>query len=232
EMADLGRSMVAMQDAMEGFTAAQAEIAQKHDEGEIDHVIPSDRFEGAYREMADQVNALAKSHIDAVHQVADYAADYARGDLSRDFPVLPGKKVVTTEAVAAIKANMQAATGAIAELVEAARSGDFGRRGDPDRFEFTYREMIEQLNELMSSADSGLDQVDAVLSAISQGDLTQRADTALPGKFGRLASNANQTVEQLTRIVTQIRSGSDAINAAASEIAAGNRDLSSRTEQQ
>ncbi|WP_238345971.1 methyl-accepting chemotaxis protein, partial [Luteimonas saliphila] len=43
---------------------------------------------------------------------------------------------------------------------------------------------------------------------------------------------ANRTVDRLADIVGQIRTGSDAINSAASEIAAGNDDLSRRTEQQ
>src|SRR5690606_24940726 len=52
------------------------------------------------------------------------------------------------------------------------------------------------------------------------------------GQFGELAADANRTVEKLAEIVGQIRQGSDAMNAAAGEIAAGNNDLSRRTEQQ
>src|SRR5690606_27771605 len=72
----------------------------------------------------------------------------------------------------------------------------------------------------------------SLLSAVADGDLSQRIDTRLEGRFATLRDDANRTVERLAEIVSQIRQGSDAINASASEIAAGNDDLSRRTEQQ
>jgi len=232
EISALLRSMKEMQSELQAFAEAQAEISRQHEAGEVDHRIPADRFPGAYGRMAAQVNALVESHIEAVLSVSAFVADYARGDLSRDFPELPGKKVVTTRAVAAIKANMQATNEAVAELVEAANAGDFSRRGDAARFEYTYREVIESLNRLMAGADRGLRQVSSVMNAVAEGDLQRRADETLPGQFGELAADANRTVEKLAEIVGQIRQGSDAMNAAAGEIAAGNNDLSRRTEQQ
>ncbi len=71
-----------------------------------------------------------------------------------------------------------------------------------------------------------------VLSALAQGDLTERIDSHYDGKFGALKNDANTTVDQLTLIVSQIKQASDTINTAAAEIAAGNQDLSSRTEEQ
>src|SRR5690606_36678190 len=67
---------------------------------------------------------------------------------------------------------------------------------------------------------------------VTDGDLSRRVDAGLPGRFGEVAGDANRTVERLAEVVNHIRSGSDAINASASEIAAGNDDLSRRTEQQ
>jgi len=50
--------------------------------------------------------------------------------------------------------------------------------------------------------------------------------------FARMSVDANETVERLAQIVGGIREGSDAIGSAAAEIAAGNEDLSRRTEAQ
>src|SRR5690606_39517356 len=84
----------------------------------------------------------------------------------------------------------------------------------------------------MAATDAGLGELGSLLSAVADGDLSQRIDTRLEGRFAGVAADANRTVERLTEIVGQIRHGSDAINASASEIAAGNDDLSRRTEQQ
>jgi methyl-accepting chemotaxis protein len=75
-------------------------------------------------------------------------------------------------------------------------------------------------------------EVQTVLGALSQGDLTQRMEGTYSGDFARMQSDANATVEQLTQIITQIKTATDTINVAAREIASGNTDLSARTEQQ
>jgi methyl-accepting chemotaxis protein len=182
--------------------------------------------------MAAQVNALVAAHIAVQLQVVDMVGAYARGDLSRDLERLPGKKAQFTEAVDGVKAGLESVMAEMGSLVDSAVAGDFSHRGNATRFEFAYRDMVENLNLLMQSADRGITEVGTLLGAVADGDLTREADTGLPGQFGRLAADANGTVRKLAEVVAQIRGGSDAINASASEIAAGNDDLSRRTEQQ
>jgi methyl-accepting chemotaxis protein len=235
DKSEIGRLADAMRDmvgVLRSYAGAQGEMFDQHELGEIDHRIPVDRFPGAYARMAEQTNALVASHIDAILHILDVVAAYGRGDLSRDVDRMPGKKAEAAAAVDAVKAGMQAVNAEIKHLVDAAVAGDFSQRGDAARFAHFYRELIESLNMLMATADDGLAEVGSVLSAMAEGDLSRRIDTALPGRFGQLAGNANRTVEQLTAIVGQIRSGSESINTAAAEIASGNDDLSQRTEQQ
>src|SRR5690606_32400982 len=179
-----------------------------------------------------QVNALVAAHIAVQLQVVDMVGAYARGDLSRDLERLPGKKAQFTEAVDGVKAGLESVMAEMGSLVDSAVAGDFSHRGNATRFEFAYRDMVENLNLLMQSADRGITEVGTLLGAVADGDLTREADTGLPGQFGRLAADANGTVRKLAEVVAQIRGGSDAINASASEIAAGNDDPSRRTEQQ
>ncbi|RPE80835.1 methyl-accepting chemotaxis protein-1 (serine sensor receptor), partial [Vulcaniibacterium tengchongense] len=232
EAGRLLRSMAAMQQALQRFVEAQGEIARRHDAGEIDYRIAANDFPGEYGRMAEQINTLVGSHIALKMRVIDVVAAYARGDLSQDIERLPGQKARITEAVDAVKAGMIAVNAEIKALVDAAVAGDFSRRGDAAHFRFVYREVIEGLNRLMATADGGLSEIGALLAAVTAGDLGRRIEVGLPGQFGRLADDANRTVDQLALIVGQIREGSDAISAAAAEIAAGNGDLSQRTEQQ
>ena len=232
EVALLLGSMRTMQQALQHFSAAQADIARQHADGEIDHRIPASEFPGAFGRMAEAVNALVDAHLQTVVEINGLVDEYARGDLSRDFPPMPGKQARIKQAMDAVKANMVSVTGEIQRLVDAAMRGDFSQRGDAQHFAFVYRDMLTSLNGLMASADRGIEEVGEVLTAMARGDLGRRADIDLPGRFGQLAIDCNRTAEQITGIVGQIRSGSDAINSAASEIAAGNDDLSRRTEQQ
>ena len=232
EAGRLLRSMSQMQQALQRFAKAQGEMARRHDDGEIDFRIDNRELPGAYGEMAREINTLVDSHISVNTRAIEIVAAYGRGDLSMDMDRLPGQKARITEAVDAVKGGMQAVNAEIKTLVDAAVAGDFSRRGDADRFEFVYHDVVQGLNQLMNTAEGGLREVGSLLSAVADGDLNRRVEIDLPGQFGSLANDANRTVDQLAQIVGQIRQGSDAISAAAAEIAAGNNDLSQRTEQQ
>ncbi|MDG2518481.1 methyl-accepting chemotaxis protein [Lysobacter soli] len=232
EAGQLLRSMSQMQSTLQRFAQAQGEIARRHDEGDIDFRIDNRELPGAYGQMAGEINTLVDSHIQLNARAVGIVAAYARGDLSQDMDRLPAQKARITDAVDSVKHGMNAINAEIKTLVDAAVAGDFGRRGDASRFEFVYRDVVNSLNQLMSTADNGLNEVGSLLSAVADGDLNRRVEVELPGQFGRLANDANRTVDKLSDIVGQIREGSDAISSAAAEIAAGNNDLSQRTESQ
>jgi len=232
EAGQLLRSMSQMQLTLQRFAQAQGDIARRHDEGEIDFRIDGRDLPGAYGQMAGGINALVDSHIQLNARAIGIVAAYARGDLSQDMDRLPAQKARITDAVDSVKGGMNAINAEIKTLVDAAVAGDFSRRGDAARFQFAYRDVVNSLNQLMATADNGLNEVGALLSSVADGDLNRRVDVELPGQFGRLANDANRTVDKLSEIVSQIRQGSDAISSAAAEIAAGNNDLSQRTESQ
>ncbi|HZR35240.1 MAG TPA: methyl-accepting chemotaxis protein [Nevskia sp.] len=117
-------------------------------------------------------------------------------------------------------------------IVQAAADGDFSRRISVDGKDGFFRQLADSINQLLQTSGQGLDDVARVLTALAGGDLTQQMSGDYKGTFGKLKDDANSTIMQLTRIVGQIKQASDLIGTAASEIAAGNNDLSSRTEQQ
>ncbi|MDH5832443.1 MCP four helix bundle domain-containing protein, partial [Luteimonas kalidii] len=117
----------------------------------------------------------------------------------------------------------------VSRIVAAAASGDLSGRVRTDDKAGFLLQLAEQLNSLLDANAASLSQVSDVLSALAEGNLTTRMDGDFHGVFATMRDNANATMDRLSEIVGQIRSGSDAINAAASEIASGNSDLSRRT---
>src|SRR5690606_14682548 len=215
EIGDLTRAMRGMVTTLGQFATAQTQLEQQHEAGNIDFQMEAARFPGAYGRMAEGINSVVAAHVQVKMNAIRIVAQYARGDLAEDIERYPGQKARVTEAGDAVKAGMLAINAEIKSLVDAAVAGDFGRRGNARRFEFVYAELVEALNNLMATADHGLSEVGEVLSAVADGDLTRRIDTRLPGRFGDLANDTNRTVEHLTGIVGQIRTGSESINASA-----------------
>ena len=67
---------------------------------------------------------------------------------------------------------------------------------------------------------------------VAAGDLTGHIDDSARDETGQLLSALKEMNASLLGIVTEVRSGTDHITTSSSEIAAGNQDLSRRTEQQ
>ncbi len=232
EITELLRSMQKMSEVLKGFYAAQVEMKKQHDAGLIGYRITADRFSGSYGEMATATNDLVASHIAVQMKLVDVVTRYAQGDLSVDMEQLPGEKAKITEAMNGVKTSLQAINGEIKGLVEAAVAGDFTKRGDAARYYYEFKIMVDGLNQLMQTSETGLNEVARVLGALAQGDLTEKITNEYKGTFGQLKDDSNQTVAQLTSIVSQIKEATESIHTASSEIAQGNTDLSQRTEEQ
>ncbi|MBB4129258.1 methyl-accepting chemotaxis protein [Xanthomonas translucens] len=225
-------SMSSMQDQLRAVLAAQTEMAQRHDAGQISYRMDESVFPGDYGRMVRDSNGLVAAHIAVKMRLIQIMGRYAIGDLSEDMDRLPGEKAVLSATMDTVKQNLGAMNREIGQLADAAAAGDFSVRGDAQRFQYDFRAMVDSLNQLMATADSNLDALSTMLQAIAAGDLTTRMHGEFNGVFARMRDDANATAEQLASIVGGIQTAAVSINAAATEIAAGNDDLSRRTEQQ
>ncbi len=120
----------------------------------------------------------------------------------------------------------------VAAIVDASVAGDLSKRLDLQGKEGFILQLGVGINQLLETSENALNEVVRVLGALSHGDLTETISNDYQGTFGRLKDDSNTTVEKLKGIINQIKDATDSINAAAKEIAAGNNNLSHRTEEQ
>jgi methyl-accepting chemotaxis protein len=120
----------------------------------------------------------------------------------------------------------------MSQLVNAAAVGDLSHRINLEGKTDFFYDLGESINQMLVTTDSVISETVSALERIANGDMTHTIDTEYQGTYGVIKDNANLTVARLTDIVTQIKSVAGAINVSASEISAGNIDLSQRTEEQ
>ncbi|MEM6638359.1 MAG: methyl-accepting chemotaxis protein [Pseudomonadota bacterium] len=88
------------------------------------------------------------------------------------------------------------------------------------------------VNELLDVAQSVLGETMRVFAALAQGDLSETVRGEYAGDFEQLKHDANKTVERLLDVIQNISGAVTPLRSSAQEIAAGNENLSRRTEQQ
>ncbi|NUO85037.1 MAG: methyl-accepting chemotaxis protein [Cupriavidus sp.] len=85
---------------------------------------------------------------------------------------------------------------------------------------------------LARSIEAPLSEAVHIAETVAAGDLSQEFNTDRGGDFGRLLGGLGEMDDMLTDLVTRIRTATDSITDASHQIAAGNTDLSQRTEEQ
>jgi methyl-accepting chemotaxis protein len=86
---------------------------------------------------------------------------------------------------------------------------------------FLTRSIVRPLNEAVRVAEN-----------VAAGDLSTTIEVTSADETGKLMQALQHMNDNLLRIVTEVRTGTDTITTASSEITSGNLDLSARTEQQ
>ncbi|MFP3325324.1 hypothetical protein R0K05_19890, partial [Planococcus sp. SIMBA_160] len=91
-------------------------------------------------------------------------------------------------------------------------AGDFAVRGDADRFQYDFAQMVGDLDSMMAVNDRNLGKLSRLLRAIADGDLTHRMEGEFQGVFASMRDDADTTIERLTGIVGRIQAASGSIN--------------------
>ncbi|NOT12235.1 MAG: PAS domain S-box protein [Methylococcaceae bacterium] len=120
----------------------------------------------------------------------------------------------------------------VSRVVVSATQGDFNHRINEHDKSGIFLKLSQNINQLMDTSSSSLNDVVRVLNALSRGDLTEKITNDYAGTFKQLKDDSNATVESLKVLIGDIKVATDSINTAAKEIASGNHDLSQRTEEQ
>ena len=125
-----------------------------------------------------------------------------------------------------------AAEKEIGALVDAAAEGDFSKRIVVDGKDGFYAMLGKGMNELLHTSEQGLNDISELLEAFAAGDLTHRIERDYQGLLGKVSGNANQTAENLARVLGEVRAASDALTGAAGQVSATAQSLSQAASEQ
>jgi methyl-accepting chemotaxis protein len=117
-------------------------------------------------------------------------------------------------------------------IVQAASAGDFSRRLDADSKTGFFKTLSTGVNQLMQTSEQGLNDVAGLLAAFSEGNLTHRIERDYEGLFGKVKESGNQTADQLTRVLGEVRAAADALTGAANQVSATAQSLSQSASEQ
>ncbi|HSH96764.1 MAG: methyl-accepting chemotaxis protein [Methylophilaceae bacterium] len=216
------------------FIADMHEISQQHDLGNIDSRIDTNKFNGAYKEMAEGVNNMLIGYIELVDQAIDVVSAFGEGDFNKPLQIFPGKKEFINKAIEQVRSNLAALSEDTMILSNAARKGEIEIRAGVERHHGEFAKIIEGINETLDlivdpilTAKDAVNTINNAAQEISNGnnDLSKRTEIQASNleettaSMEELSSTVNQNSEntkkanQLANDATSIAlKGGDAVN--------------------
>jgi len=186
---------------------------------------------GGFASALKQLNAVAKTLSSTTTAITKLMNAMALGNFNEtvDINVEGEYKRAVDNAMQAMQA-MQSMLGDVGKVMGSVAQGDISQRVQAEG----HGDLGKLKDDINLSLDAlgSLNDISLIASALSEGDLTQTIDKDYPGTFGAVIAGMNGTVENLRGLVGEIKDSTISINTAAKEIAAGNNDLSHRTEEQ
>jgi methyl-accepting chemotaxis protein len=120
--------------------------------------------------------------------------------------------------------------GYVVDVMNAVGRGDFSVKvvsKDGDK-----SSMLHSVKTMVETAGASISDVQRVMKAVSEGDLTQTIDKSYEGAYGELKEYANETVLKLSMIIAEVNSAADALTGASEEVSTTAQSLSQAASEQ
>jgi methyl-accepting chemotaxis protein len=188
-------------DALNGLLNASAEMYRAQKAGDIDAFITVEQFQGAYREMAKDVNEAARLHINVVQKLLEVMGAYSEGDFSIVLDRLPGKQAVANQKTDLLRGNVTAMIAETASLAQAAVAGRLATRADGSKFSGDFRKIVEGFNETLDAVIKPLNVSAEYMDRISKGEIPPKITDVYNGDFNEIKNNLNNCIDGLGGLV-------------------------------
>ncbi len=142
------------------------------------------------------VRSLSRSIRTAVQM----AKRIAKGDLKR---TSEGEQDELSEAFEQVRVSVQDLITETDRLVSAVRRGDLSERGQTDRFEGRWKELVSGVNQLIEEFVAPIQLSSSYILRISQGDIPPRIEKEFSGDFNQIKESLNTCVDVMNGLLEE-----------------------------
>jgi methyl-accepting chemotaxis protein len=169
----VGKIKQALNSQLTGIVEGMKFMSEEHDKGDIDIVLPVDKFIGAFKGMAQGVNDMVSGHIAVKKKAMACLAEFGRGNFEAPLEKFPGKKAFINETIEQVRVNLKALIADTDALVRAATEGKLSTRADASRHQGDFRRIVEGINNTLDEILIPIGEGNRILAQISSGKIDE-----------------------------------------------------------
>ncbi len=207
EFLRIGKVVNTMVDQLNGFASEVTRVAREvGTEGKLGGQAKVKGVAGTWKDLTDNVNAMATNLTGQVRNIAEVTTAVARGDLSKKITVEVKGEIL--ELKITINTMVDQLNGFASEVTRVAREvGTEGKLGGQARVEGvagTWKDLTDNVNLMAENLTGQVRNIAEVTTAVAKGDLSKKITVDVKGEILELKNTINTMVDQLNGFASEV----------------------------
>src|SRR5437868_3009439 len=207
EFLRIGRVVNTMVDQLNGFASEVTRVAREvGTEGKLGGQARVKGVAGTWKDLTDNVNAMATNLTGQVRNIAEVTTAVARGDLSKK--ITDEVKGEILELKNTINTMVDQLNGFASEVTRVAREvGTEGKLGGQARVEGvagTWKDLTDNVNLMADNLTGQVRNIAEVTTAVAKGDLSKKITVDVKGEILELKNTINTMVVQVDLLASEV----------------------------
>jgi methyl-accepting chemotaxis protein len=190
------------------------------------------KHQGDFRKIVQGVDDCLDAVIGPLNVAAGYVDRISKGDIpakitdnyNGDFNTIKNNLNTCVDAVNALVTDANT-------LAKAALEGKLATRADASKHQGDFRKIVQGVNDTLDSVIGPINEVQRVMGAMEQGDLTARISTDYRGDLQTLRNAVNNTAAKLAQTVTDIGNNANTLASSSEELTSVSATMATGAEQ-
>ena len=207
EILQLKEAINTMVDQLRSFASEVTRVAREvGTEGKLggQAIVPG--VAGTWKDLTDNVNAMASNLTAQVRNIAEVTTAVARGDLSRKITADVRGEILQLKET--INTMVDQLNGFAAEVTRVAREvgteGALGGQAHVPGVAGTWKDLTDNVNSMASNLTAQVRNIAEVTTAVARGDLSRKITVDVKGEILELKQTVNTMVDQLNGFAAEV----------------------------
>jgi HAMP domain-containing protein/CheY-like chemotaxis protein/signal transduction histidine kinase len=207
EILELKNTINTMVDQLSGFASEVTRVAKEvGTEGKLGGQAEVPGVGGTWKDLTDNVNAMASNLTGQIRNIADVTTAVAKGDLSRKITVdVQGEILELKQTINAMVDSLRIFAGEVTRVAkEVGTEGKLGGQAEVPDVAGTWKDLTDNVNFMASNLTGQVRNIADVTTAVAKGDLSRKITADAKGEILELKNTINIMVDQLSAFAAEV----------------------------
>ena len=207
EILQLKETINTMVEQLRSFASEVTRVAREvGTEGRLGGQAAVPGVAGTWKDLTDTVNGLANNLTTQVRNIAEVTTAVARGDLNRKITVdVKGEILELKNTINTMVDQLNSFAGEVTRVArEVGTEGKLGGQAQVSGVGGTWKDLTDNVNFMASNLTEQVRGIVKVVTAVANGNLTQRLTVQAKGEVAALADTINNMTDTLATFADQV----------------------------